>query len=63
MISRALDLIVVEWKLAGQRAIQTGFAEGRPYILHHDLSTSIVLADSRYPRVDFLQRTRNDEVP
>lgn len=55
MISRALDLIVIEWKFAGKRAIQTGFTEGRPYVLHHNLSASIILANPRYSRIYFLQ--------
>lgn len=55
MIHRALDLIVIEWKLAGKRAIQTRFAEGRPYVFHHNLPTTIILADPCYSRIYFLQ--------
>lgn len=54
MIDSALDLVVVEWEFAGQRAIQSGLAEGRPYVFLHGRAL-IVLADSRYPRVYFLQ--------
>lgn len=55
MIGRALDLIIIEWELVGEGTIQAGLAESRPHVFHHDLPTSIVFADPRYPRVYFLQ--------
>lgn len=54
MIGSALDFIVIEWKVAGEGTIQTGLTKSRPHVFHHDLPTSVIFTDSRYPRVYFL---------
>ena len=53
-VGHALDLVVVERELAGQRAVETRFGERRPRVLEDQLTAGVVFADARHARVNHL---------
>lgn len=57
LVGGALYLVVVEGKFAGQGAIETRLAEGRPRVLHVHRAAGIVFANSSDPRVNSLNKT------